>query len=115
LKPADSSIKRNSAANQSIIRYKCISCSQIISHNKGYTDGKGKPIPLDQTGKNHHDCPYFDCERNRLKKADFASHNHDNSTIGKCQPRQTTLLEFMDGEGASNERIMDHGGGCMLR
>jgi hypothetical protein len=91
------------------------SLSQIISHDNRYTDRKGKPIPLDQTGKNHHDCLCLDYERNRLKKADFASHNHDNSTIGKCQPRQTTLLEFMDGQGASNERIMDHGGGSMLR
>jgi hypothetical protein len=57
LKPADSFIKGNIAANQAIIRYKCISCSQIISYNKGYTDGKGKPIPLDGMGKNNHYWP----------------------------------------------------------
>jgi hypothetical protein len=103
LKPAYILRKDNRISNPAITYYKCILCGQTICHDKRYTDRKGKLIPLDQTGKNHHDCPCLDYERNELKKTDFANHNLDNSTIGECQPRQTSLWEFMDGEGASNE------------
>jgi hypothetical protein len=55
MKSGDLSEKSNTA-NQDIIYYNCILCGQIISHDKRYTDRKGRPIPFDDTGQKLHDC-----------------------------------------------------------
>jgi hypothetical protein len=54
-------VKRKNA-NRALIHYKCILCNSTIGHDQRYTDGKGKPIPIDEIGKNHHDCPAKDQE-----------------------------------------------------
>jgi hypothetical protein len=54
MKSADLSEKSNTV-NWAIIHFPCILCGQIISHNKRYSDRKGRPIALDETGRKPHD------------------------------------------------------------
>jgi hypothetical protein len=56
LKSANSTVRSNTNRKRALIRYSCILCSQIIRHDQRHTDREGKPIPLDEIGKNHHDC-----------------------------------------------------------
>jgi hypothetical protein len=56
MKSGDLSEKSNTANKKAIIHYNCIFCGQIISHDKRYTDRKGRPISLDDTGQKLHDC-----------------------------------------------------------
>jgi hypothetical protein len=56
LKSGNPSAQITSTTNSALIQYTCILCNQIISHDREYIDRKGKPIPLDEIGKNHHNC-----------------------------------------------------------
>jgi hypothetical protein len=49
-------VKRKNA-NQALDHFLCLLCSQTISHDKRYTDEKGRAIALDDIGKKLHDCP----------------------------------------------------------
>jgi hypothetical protein len=49
-------VKRKNA-NQALNHFICLLCMQTISHEKGYTDEKGRAIALDDNGKKSHDCP----------------------------------------------------------
>jgi hypothetical protein len=57
LKSANSAVRSNTNKKRALVQYKCILCSQTISRYQRHTDREGKPISLDEIGKNHHDCP----------------------------------------------------------
>jgi hypothetical protein len=56
LKTENSAVRSNTNRKRALIQYRCILCSQTISHDQRHTNSQGKPIALDEISKNHHDC-----------------------------------------------------------